>query len=345
MNKVSIIVPIYNSELTLEKCINSILLQSYRNIELILIDDGSTDKSYEICNKYKHKDNRVILIKKENDGVSSTRNRGLDIAKGEYIMFCDSDDWVEETWVEELLTHTIQHKCSISICGFKWIDDVSNVVKNKIYDNKCKNQIIESNKIFELRKSDILNILWNKIFNTDIIKKNKIRFDEKLSLGEDLIFILKYIQVCDTNIGIINKPLYSYNYKIGNNLASRYNKDLFNIYKRLFSELYKTAMLVNINFDKYSCQYYSEYFAALLRCLNNTISNNNPEKFIEKIKRNNQIIRSEEFRLCISKANLQPYNSIYISILNTKQYYLFYLFCKVYDIKIKLMKGKHENNE
>ena len=102
-NKVSIIVPIYNAEKWLEKCINSIIKQLYHNIEILLVNDGSTDKSLEICQKFAKKDNRIIIIDKPNEGVSKSRNIGIEKATGEYIKFVDSDDWLEENTCEELV--------------------------------------------------------------------------------------------------------------------------------------------------------------------------------------------------------------------------------------------------
>lgn len=336
MNKVSIVVPVYNSELTLDRCISSILKQTYKNIEIILIDDGSIDKSYLICKKYKNEDDRVILFKQTNKGVSSARNRALSMATGNYITFCDSDDWVESNWIEELIDVCINDKYNISVCGFKWLDKVNNVKIDKLYDTQVFNQGLDINKFYKLRNADMFNVLWNKMFNLEIIRKNNIRFDEDLSLGEDLIFILQYLEKCNTKISIINKCLYNYTYKQGNNLASRYNRDLFNIYNRLFSQLYSTAKKVGVDFNIYNKEYYSNYFAALIRCLDNTLSRENEENFITKLRYNNKIIKSNEFIKCLENVSLQEYNKLYVSVLRSKQYFLFYLFCKLYQFKNKI---------
>ena len=110
---ISVIVPIYNVESYLEQCIKSIINQTYKNIEIILIDDGSTDKSPKICDKYKQKDSRIIVVHKQNTGVSATRNIGLELSKGKWIAFVDSDDWIEKEYLEELLLNAKKEKADI----------------------------------------------------------------------------------------------------------------------------------------------------------------------------------------------------------------------------------------
>lgn len=125
MIKVSVIIPVYNVEPYLARCLNSILAQTYTNIEIILIEDGSTDRSPQICDEYKAKDNRIVVIHKKNGGQGEARNLGIDICKGDYISFVDSDDWVESTYIEDLLNFVLKDEADISICELE-----------KIYSNK-----------------------------------------------------------------------------------------------------------------------------------------------------------------------------------------------------------------
>jgi len=123
-NKISIIVPIYNSEKYLKRCIESILKQTYTNIELILINDGSEDKSLEICEEYKKNDERIIIVNKENEGVSVARNIGIEKATGELISFVDADDYLEATFLQELLDIMEKYNVNYVACGY-----------NTVYDN------------------------------------------------------------------------------------------------------------------------------------------------------------------------------------------------------------------
>ena len=132
---ISVIVPIYNVEQYLEKCIESIISQTYKNLQIILIDDGSNDKSGKICNKYAEKDKRVVVIHKENAGVSEARNTGLDNAKGEWITFVDADDWIEEEYCQRLYNLVIETNSDVALCGY-----------NRVVGTKKENKLCRNNR-------------------------------------------------------------------------------------------------------------------------------------------------------------------------------------------------------
>lgn len=173
--KVSIIVPIYNSEKYLSKCIDSIIKQKYKNIDILLIDDGSNDKSYEICKEYLKKDKRIKVFSQKNSGPSSARNLGLDKASGEYIIFVDSDDYIESDFISTMMKQNDNYDVIISNY---------NIVSN----NKVK---FLDNKIFyydNFLEFIVANRLWGpvcKLIKKDIIKN---KYNENYSIGEDLLF-------------------------------------------------------------------------------------------------------------------------------------------------------------
>lgn len=203
---VSIIVPIYNVEKYLEKCIESIIKQSYKNLEIILVNDGSTDKSKEICNRYKNQDKRILLINKKNNGVSAARNAGLDIAKGKYIAFVDSDDYLESHMIESMLRNINTTCCDMAICGYNIIFEDG---KNKVSDNNNITTILKSKEVIELifRTNKINGFLWNKIFKREILEK--FRLDESLDICEDLCLICEILRK-DLSICYSSEPLYNY---------------------------------------------------------------------------------------------------------------------------------------
>lgn len=184
--KISIIVPIYNAEKTLHRCINSIICQSYQNWELLLIDDGSTDNSSVICDEYVRKDERIRVFHKENGGVSSARNVGLDNVKGEWITFVDSDDWIENEMFDifNLLVDTDFICCYYIAEG--WKEWVSSPYKNKIY-----RQANMSDFLTECLLKSVF--ICGKFYKKEIIKKNKMYFDTNISYSEDTLFIYQYI--------------------------------------------------------------------------------------------------------------------------------------------------------
>lgn len=152
---ISIIIPIYNVEKYLNKCIDSILNQTYSDLEIILVDDGSTDKSSEICEYYKEIDNRIRVIHKKNGGLSEARNVGIDIAKGEYIAFLDSDDWADENLYKRLYQLSQKYSSDISMCSFKWVQNEKEVL-NKIDEEIVYSNLEALNKIYDKNYTNII---------------------------------------------------------------------------------------------------------------------------------------------------------------------------------------------
>lgn len=217
---ISIIVPVYNTEQYLHRCIDSILSQTYKNFELLLINDGSTDSSGSICDEYKRRDSRVRVFHKNNGGVSSARNIGLMNANAEWIAFVDSDDWVGDKWLDGFVSSGLTTDLIIQgFCVKNWpfakIKEEINV--NLIENLYKKKEIIEC--INYLYKVHNVGFLWCRLFKNSIIKKYDIRFNENYPLREDQEFIFHYMTKvnCIKTIPIseyhYDCPLYSSKYK------------------------------------------------------------------------------------------------------------------------------------
>ena len=335
MPSISIIVPVYNSEKYLNKCINSILTQSFKDIELILVNDGSKDNSKDICERFVKSDDRVILINKNNEGVSAARNTGIERVNGKYIMFCDSDDDVDETWCEEMYNIAIDNEGSLIASGYYIHSYRGN--KYELYTKKVHNEglisIEEKKDIMKLYNEDLLNLPVNKIFDTKIIKENNIRFNEKISLGEDLLFNLEYLKCISGNILIINKPLYNYIYRNSISLSHKYYSNLFEIYNKLYGELYNSMLLFGADIDKYKNDFYNIYFEMLNRVLRNTFSKQSEYGIVKKIKYNKYVLNSSEFNLCTKNVDLGNYNYIYRKIIKYKSSLLLYFYMKLVNAK------------
>lgn len=230
-NLISIIVPIYNTEQYLSQCIDSIINQTYSNIEILLLNDGSTDNSLEICKKYEKLDNRIIVIDKKNSGVSDTRNTGIKLAKGKYIMFVDSDDVLDRECVEIIEKNTNSNY--LTICDI-------NKFKGENYYNYAKRKTLNIKKVpkknfLDVYKKELINSPVGRLYETKIIRDKKIFFDETISLGEDLLFNLNYLYNIDF-INVIDEKLY--NYRLGNcdSLSQKYVKNMFEIKEKLCNE-------------------------------------------------------------------------------------------------------------
>ena len=199
---VSIIVPIYNVEKYIVKGIESLCNQDYENIEIILVDDGSPDRSPELIDNLAEKDNRIKVIHKINGGVSSARNVGISQSNGDYIMFVDGDDWVEPSYVSFFVNMIVKSNLEIGMNYNYYYDSGRTNADSEDAFVVDKNEAAES--IFN---GDIFVAVWNKIFSKDFLKRNQIRFNEEIWFGEGMLFnieCLKYIK----EIAVCRKSLY-----------------------------------------------------------------------------------------------------------------------------------------
>lgn len=201
---ISVIVPVYKAERYLNECIDSILAQTFSNFELILVDDGSPDRSGEICDQYAAKDKRIRVIHKPNGGVSSARNAGLDIARGEWITFVDADDMIAPDMLEKLFNKAEQENADIVTCDFKFLyPDGHTKIEHAYYWHDNSEQSLAEYML------TTWTVTWGCVINRAIIKANNIFFDVQLSINEDFIFIIRCI-LHASKIATIQVPLYFY---------------------------------------------------------------------------------------------------------------------------------------
>lgn len=233
---ISIIVPIYNSQKTLNRCVDSILNQTFKNWELLLVDDGSSDQSGKICNQYAETDQRIKVFHKKNGGVSSARNLGMDYAKGTWIAFCDSDDYVDGNWLN-LFVENLSQGISFVVQFFKMPrNDMCSLSHNVI----SYNDIYAG--LYEMYDQKILGYVCNKLLNTYIIKSNHIRFNERFRFREDEDFVLRYLQHSDYFTIVYDG---AYNYDIPD-LSTKYLAvDNFYTSLSMYSSIKKLIKTVN----------------------------------------------------------------------------------------------------
>ena len=212
--KISIVVPVYNSSNTLKRCVRSILNQTYSNIEIILVDDGSKDNSIEICRELQNKDSRIIVVSGPNEGVSIARNKGIEIASGEYIAFVDSDDYIKSDMYEKLIEIAERRKVSLVFCNYEEIkkngdsrpiDQLSQVSKRNDYANNI--DIIEH--MLQISDTNIFGVCWRTLIDVNLLKQNSIRFTPGITMAEDLKFILECLGAT-LKSGICNEYLYCF---------------------------------------------------------------------------------------------------------------------------------------
>ena len=276
--KISVIVPVYKAEAYLHRCVDSLLAQTFTDFEILLVDDGSPDNSGEICDEYARKDSRVRVFHKENGGVSSARNMGLDNARGEYVCFVDSDDWVEEAMFATLLkSFQSKMKMDILFWGFQYDNSqVQDYKKRKALKEKLQyvycdtaESILES--VYWLEERDLFGWTWNKLFRREIIQSQKIRFDETISLQEDHLFTLEYVRYVKS---LMVLPYYPYHYRVlDGSLISKLKmyREMRDIgwsllqSRVLLCEVCESKTYVCVK--KYKKYAYNSFISCLLRCL------------------------------------------------------------------------------
>ena len=218
---ISVIVPIYNVEKYLSECIDTLIKQSFDNLEIILIDDGSTDNCPTICDEYQKKDKRIKVIHKKNGGLSDARNSGLKIAKGEYIIFVDSDDFVNINFVEVLYNLCVQNNSEMAICKFARVQEITDV-DWEFLDNSYEKEIMTGKEftisVYEGKSENLGFVAWNKIYKKELFEKNKIeypvnRYYEDTFTTFKLLYYSKKVVVTDV-------PLYYYRSREGSIITS-----------------------------------------------------------------------------------------------------------------------------
>ena len=209
MPKISVIIPVYKAENHLRKCVESIVLGEEQNLEVILVEDCSPDESWNLCQQLAQEYPQVRCLRNErNSGVSHTRNRGLDAATGQYVLFVDSDDWVSSSYAKTLIETQEANPGKFVVCAYHFIDHVSG--NNHRYDLPDVS-VLKRQDFLKLLDAVLLQQLWNKVFSLDQIRKAGIRFDETISMGEDYQFVMDVLEAADQQeCVIVHRPLYYY---------------------------------------------------------------------------------------------------------------------------------------
>lgn len=256
MPKISVIVPIYNAEKTIRKCVDSLLAQTFQDFEILLIDDGSPDQCGAICDEYAKLDSRVRVIHQENQGVSAARQCGMDNAQGEYTIHTDPDDWVEPNMLEELYKKAKEDDADMVICDF--------------YINTYKGQKYIKQQPSSLDRKVVLRELFtrlhgsccNKLIRLESFKRNKVRFPNGINFCEDL-YVNTAMLLSDIRVSYLNKAFYHYEKNNSDSLSRRYdeNSERQNIELRdIFVELMKHTELLDYVNNKFSYAIASKAF-------------------------------------------------------------------------------------
>ncbi len=234
MELVSVIVPAYNVASKIERCLTSLCKQTYPNLEIIVIDDGSTDGTAEVVQSVARRDGRIRCITQENKGVAAARNKGLEAAQGVYIAFCDGDDYVHPNYIRKLTEGRKQQDADWVISGFCKVIGKNRYEFSKPYKWEVLSQKEREVFLKEWYKNQYIPTVWGKLYRTEIIRRHEITFPEKWEHGEDTVFNIRYVSQCK-KIGFVRESLYFYE-ESGQSLTSKDIKDIWEKQLAIFKE-------------------------------------------------------------------------------------------------------------
>ncbi len=338
---VSIAVPVYNVEKYLEECLNSIINQTYKNIEIILVNDGSTDSSLEICKQFLH-DDRIIIIDKKNEGLSVARQIAIDKAQGEYLCMIDSDDYIESDYIELLYTKISNEACNIVLCGSRFFSD-SDSKKFMFRKSECKSRKLDAYDI-EKNLASLLSYYymsdsWAKIYNLDFIRQSNTRFSlSKDYNGTDLLF--NHLLVLSLpKISLIPNVLYCHRIHASSRVH-RKNKKMQEGFEFIMSEIIKKSK--EYNFSESVNNQFSIIYMKFMRMAAQDIINS--EKNINNIRKRFMAfhISNKNYLMKENKIRFSPTvhervtNKFFSLLLKYNSIIFLYIYLKIRQFRIYL---------
>lgn len=320
---VSIIIPVYNVILYLFDCIETVEQQTYKNIEIILVDDGSSDGSEKLCDELSESYGNIKVIHQKNSGVSTARNNGIEASSGEYIIFVDSDDFIDPNMIEKLINARNAYPSLLPVCGIR-----------KIYSDREKDFLIDGEKLLTIKKEDffviqkaqLFNAPVNKLFSRDIILKHNIRFNPQITLGEDFIFNSDYVIKTECDFVIINEPLYFYNIFVSNSLSKKYIPNILENYISMDEKYLELIDKTGTDITKYEKRLSTIRLFSIVNSIKNTMSPNNKASTVAKVKKIKKILNSFDVKQIVSTADTSAYSNIYLKMLSFGNAWIIYLF-------------------
>lgn len=327
----SIIMPVYNTEKYLDKAIKSVLNQTFKSFEFILIDDWSIDKSYKICKKYADNDSRIKLLKNDiNLGVAKTRNKALNSISGKYLTFVDSDDYIENNLLKKAYKLLMNEKIDLLkySCKEEYVNEDEQVIYSKICqveNSFFKDKIEIQNQIINMEKIPLFGYLWNSFYKIDIIKKNKIMFNENYTVNEDFAFNIDYVWYIK-NLYCINFLGYHYMKRENNSLSTKKQDNYYILHMMKINLLLEMCNKFNNLTQENKEIIYWMYVRYIYSAIERNIDNEkNIEILVDKIKKD--YLYKKFLSIKFKKINVKQ--KIMISFLKMKRYQILVEFIRV----------------
>ncbi|MCQ2484695.1 MAG: glycosyltransferase [Clostridia bacterium] len=322
-DRISVVIPVFNAEKYLAKCVESIEKQTYKYFSIVLVDDGSSDGSGKLCDELKAKYNNISVIHQKNSGASSARNAGIEASDGEYIVFCDSDDYIDSEMFQKLINAQIMYSDRLALCGIKKL--TSSGEKSCVLDGDNL-LTIDKEDFFIIQKTQLFNAPVNKLFRRDVLITKGIRFNPSIALGEDLIFNADYVMATGCDFAVVNEPLYIYDTSVTNSVSKKYLPQMLSDYIELKHKFDQLIEYTKADMDKYASRYATILLYNIVNAIKNAMSEKNDAPSSQKIKQIKEILDSFDVKAIVSKADTSAYSDIYLKMLCSGNARLVYTF-------------------
>lgn len=316
MNLISIVIPVYNVEKYLSRCLESILSQSLKEIEIIIVNDGSTDNSLEICRNYQQKDSRIIIIDKKNEGVSVARNTGIENASGKYIGFVDPDDWIEKNMYENMYNTIEKFECSIAFCNYSKDSRLGSTIKTLKFNKDFLGKLDIINDLIAnmIGMEDILpkyyyvmGCVWRCLYRRDFIEKFNLRFVPGITIMEDLLFSVQALVYCDK--ACIDHGVYYHYMKNKSSSLHKYNEKMWQDLVVVHNKL--EEILEDGDLNEYMRNRLDSRYIAMAACaVGNEIYLNNSARLNDRMKAVKYIISDQKLKEVLHRAKQNNFENL-----------------------------------
>lgn len=323
LNLISVIVPIYNQQENLDRSIQSILNQKYENLEIILVNDGSTDESLSIMRHYEKKDSRIIIIDKSNGGVSSARNEGLKLAKGDLIGFIDPDDWIDSNMYSSMYNNLVKNNAEVVLCNYSVEKSDSkssriiNTNKTKMKKDEIVNFLIAdmiNMDTLDISRPSIMGSVCRMLIKKDMIFSNEITFDENIPYMEDLLFVIDVL--FNTDVAAIDSSIHYHYNQIDGSASNRYLSNFFENHLEVFQKIKK--LMINYNYmDVLDERLKYRYIYLIMNTIKNEARSSNPKKETKKLKKIKKLLKDNDLKRYIKNIDYKSYSTQRKFLLNS----------------------------
>lgn len=338
MDKISVILPVYKVEKYIRKCMESVLNQTYTNLEIILVDDGSPDNCGKICDQYAKRDSRVKVIHKKNGGAPAARNDAIDICTGDWIAYVDPDDWVEINEFEEIMKVAKRDNPDIIIFNTYLNDGKS----QKVMQAFPKNFVTENKKFIYLMQLSALNknytpymqewsqgFPWDKLFKASLIKDNNIYWPTNLKANDDVVFCLHAFQYAN-KVSYINKTLYHYRMN-PESIGHKFMPDRIQVDKDIYDEMLRIKKMYNLD-EKYDMALYARIVSNMWLCTKRCFFHpDNTKSFKQVMSELKEVLKEEPFYSAFEKVDRNKLDggAKYISLIRHNNAWWIYLLHRI----------------